>query len=112
MERISRELERTLRIVAKHESEMENRDSVEGESCFDCLEELQREGFVVYCDGAPDEHEYSEYNRIERTVKGRGYFSERRRDRMERYGPAFMGIVGTLFGVVVGAWLAASRPFG
>lgn len=112
MERISRELERTLRIVEKFEGDAENLGAVEEIAKFDCLRALQESGFIVYCDGAPDDHKYSEYNRIERTVKGRAYFGERRRDRMERYGPAFMGIAGTIIGVIVGAWLAASRPFG
>ena len=112
MERTGKELERTLRTVKRFEKEPLNRDAVEAASSYECLDALAKLSFIRYCDGRGNIDDYHEYNRIERTVQGRAYFGERRRDRVERYGPAFMGIAGTLLGVVVGAWLAAARPFG
>lgn len=114
-DRVDRESETALKKIAALEGIEKNRKAVEDAVDYEVIESLVKSGLVEY-PVLLDEHGYGEYKRIERTLKGRNYFKERRRDKVEQYGPQIAGgliaILGTLLGTVFGAWLSTSHPFG
>lgn len=114
-DRVDRESETALKKIAALEGIDKNRKEVEKVVDGEVIRSLIDGGLIEY-PVLLDDHGYGEYKRIERTLKGRNYFKERQRDKVEQYGPQIAGglvaILGTLLGTVFGAWLSTSHPFG
>lgn len=113
--RVNKELEQGLKQIAEHESTLENREALSklvGNEVIQVLVDADLACYPIL----EDEHGYGKHTRVERTIDGRNYFSERRRDWLERYGPQIIGgiiaIGGTVIGVLLGSWLSTVHPFG
>lgn len=114
MNRLNREQEKTLRIIWKHRNENENRDLIERESGDrKLLLELSHAGFAAIHSSIRDDGD-SDYQHVSLTSSGRCYFSEKRRDFVQRYMPVILsgglGVIATLIGTFVGAFLTGWRP--
>ena len=112
--RVNRELERALKEVARREETRENREEIEGVVGSEAVNALMGAGYV-YLPSQRDGKGYGAYTRIERTIDGRSYFSERRRDWLERNMPTIIGaVIGGMFALIgsfFGYWLGVAQPF-
>lgn len=113
--RVNHELEKALKKIESLEYKERNLADIEMALDYEVIQALADIGLARYV-SIPDERGYGDYARIERTLDGRNYFSEKRRWQIERYGPQVVGgliaISGTVVGVVLGSWLSVAHPFG
>lgn len=111
VERVNAELENSLKRLRVLEGAYANLSAVESELGMDTVLALCDLGLAQYV-AETGEKGLSTYVRVERTMDGRCYFSERWRDRAERYAPAIVGsvIAGlfTIAGVLIGFWLGST----
>lgn len=111
VERVNSELENALRKLEKLEATHENIRMVEDDLGRDTVLALCDIGLAQYVSEV-GESGMGVCVRVERTMDGRCYFSERWRDGVERYAPAIVGsvIAGlfTIAGVIVGFWLGVT----
>jgi hypothetical protein len=110
MERLNKELEATLRFVRRNNRKPGSR------ALLDEADPITREGFEALCKMGYAEHiqttdeesGYGAYNRIGLTHLGRTYWSERRRDFIEKNAPVIVGsVLSGVFGIVgalAGVW--------
>ena len=77
------------------------------------LLELSHAGFAAIHSSIRDDGD-SDYQHVSLTSSGRCYFSEKRRDFVQRYMPVILsgglGVIATLIGTFVGAFLTGWRP--
>lgn len=109
VERVNAELESSLKRLQVLEGAYANLSAVESELGRDVVLALCDLGLARYVNET-DESGFGTYVRVERTMDGRCYFSERWRDRAERYGTVVAGgLIGgffTIAGALLGFWLA------
>jgi hypothetical protein len=110
MERLDKELEKALKFGRRHDRKPGSRD------LFDKADRITQENFNALCEKGYAKHietineetGYGTYDRIGLTHLGRTYWSERRRDFIEKNAPVIVGSVLSgilaIVGALAGVW--------
>lgn len=104
---LSVESERALRDIARAGNPNENHDVVCALVMDDCLANLIAYGYVREVWDYPDRayYEYEECNGYELTIKGRNYFSNKRRVWLNGNSGAIIAAVSSILAAVIGFFL-------
>lgn len=101
---LSRESEKALRIIAKHEDKDDNADLIRSLVKYDCLSQLRKNGYVTLDYSEPEwMPQYNlECDHYERTLMGRNYFSNKWRSWAFKNSGALIAAIGSIVSGLVG----------
>lgn len=109
---LSKEAERAIRFIARAGDPMENSKEVESAVAEDCLELLMSHGYVrdIWDDPERELYQYQECNGYELTIKGRNYFSNKRRIWLRSNSGALIAAAASIAAGAVGYLLGHYLP--
>ena len=101
---LSRESEKALRVIARHESTDDNADLIASKVKHDCLLQLRKSGYVTLDYSDPEwMPQYGlECDHYERTLLGRNYFSNKWRSWAFKNSGALIAAVGSIVSGLIG----------
>lgn len=103
---LNREQEKALKVIRKLERRAINSSQVQELVAWDCLASLVGDGYARWTFSDPGLLSSGlDEDRIELTLKGRNYRSDRRREWLDKNWPSLLGMAGTLLGIVLGFFI-------